>query len=61
MNKLFDLRFVIGLFFVVVGVLLLGYTLLGGENSGTTINRWTSGVFLVFGMVMIVFARNKKE
>ena len=42
MKKLFDLRFVIGLFFTVVGALLLVYSLVGGGDAGVAVNRWSS-------------------
>jgi hypothetical protein len=61
MKKLFDLRFVIGLFFTVIGTLLLGYSLLGGESASTAVNRWSSVVFLVFGVFMIVLSFGGKK
>ncbi len=59
MNKLFDLRFVIGLFFAVIGILLLIYTVLAGEKK-ENINIVGGLLFTVFGLVMI-FLSNKKE
>ncbi len=59
MNKLFDLRFVIGLFFTVIGTLLLIYSLTGGLEAGSAVNRWSSLVFLVFGIGMIVLSGKK--
>jgi len=52
MNKLFDLRFVIGSFFTIVGLLLLIYTLVSSEG-GQAVNGWSGGIFLVFGLLMI--------
>ena len=52
MNKLFDLRFVIGSFFTIVGILLLIYTLVSPEG-GQAVNGWSGGIFLVFGLLMI--------
>ena len=52
MNKLFDLRFVIGSFFTIVGLLLLVYMLLASEG-GQAVNGWCGGIFLAFGLLMI--------
>jgi len=59
MNKLFDLRFVIGCFFSIVGVLLLVYSLASKAREGQTINSWCGGLFVVFGVVMIVLSFRK--
>lgn len=53
MNKLFDLRFVIGLFFLAVGILLVIYGLAGDGG----INLWAGAGFGVFGLVMIFISR----
>ena len=53
MKRLFDLRFVIGLFFGVVGVLLLGYSFFSGDVAAVSINRWCGVLFLLFGVFMI--------
>jgi prolipoprotein diacylglyceryltransferase len=61
MNKLFDLRFVIGSFFLIVGILLLGYSFLSADttlNMHTT-NRWCGIFFIIFGIVMIVLSLQK--
>ncbi|MCC6286462.1 MAG: hypothetical protein IT249_01125 [Chitinophagaceae bacterium] len=50
MKKLFDLRFVIGLFFLVVGVLLIVYSLVKISN----LNFWCGCGFVVFGVLMII-------
>lgn len=57
-NKLFDLRFVIGSFFAIVGLLLLIY---GFMNEGETksINTWCGAAFVLFGIVMIVLSLQK--
>ena len=59
MNKLFDLRFVIGSFFTVVGILLLGYSFTSGADNQQEINRWCGIVFIVFGILMIVLSLQK--
>jgi hypothetical protein len=56
MNRLFDLRFVIGIFFTAVGLLLLGYGFLNHTHDMQVINRWCGGIFSVFGILMILFS-----
>lgn len=62
MNKLFDLRFVIGSFFLVVGILLLAYSFFAVTSAdySQTVNRWCGVVFIVFGIVMIVLSFQKE-
>jgi len=55
MNKLFDLRFVIGMFFSVVGILLLLYSFFVKEE----INQWCGAIFIIFGIVMVVLSLRK--
>lgn len=57
MNKLLDLRFVIGLFFTVVGLLLLVFSFTSSE--GHSINTWCGAVFCIFGVLMIVLSFGK--
>ena len=54
-KKLLDLRFVIGLFFLLVGLLLVAYSLLGAdkEKDAENIDRWCGIVFGLFGVFMI--------
>ncbi|HEU0065359.1 MAG TPA: hypothetical protein VFQ58_10015 [Flavisolibacter sp.] len=60
MNKLFDLRFVIGVFFLVIGVLLLIYSFLSkAEVDMQTINRWSGSIFTVFGVIMLIISTRK--
>lgn len=59
MNKLFDLRFVIGAFFTIVGALLLIYALVSDGQELKTVNGWCGGVFLVFGAFMIFLSFRK--
>lgn len=49
MERLFDLRFVIGAFFTVAGLLLLVY----GFAEGATVNKACGGLFILFGVVMV--------
>jgi hypothetical protein len=57
MNKLFDLRFVIGCFFSIVGVMLAIYSFT--TETGEGVNRWCGIAFLVFGVLMIVLSLGK--
>ena len=61
MNKLFDLRFVIGSFFLIVGILLLAYSFFSADTvlSMHTINRWCGIFFMLFGIVMIILSLQK--
>jgi uncharacterized membrane protein HdeD (DUF308 family) len=54
-NKLIDLRFVIGAFFTIVGLLLLIYSFSDGE----AVNRWCGIVFILFGVFMILISLQK--
>lgn len=56
MKKIFDLRFIIGLFFGVVGIILIITSLTmqtGGEKSETT-NFWSGIFYVVFSVVMLI-------
>jgi uncharacterized membrane protein len=59
MNKLFDLRFVIGLFFLVIGILVLLYSFI--TESGKEINRLCGILFIVFAALMLFLSGRKKE
>ena len=61
MNKLFDLRFVIGSFFTIVGLLLLiyGFTAASDAFNAHVVNKWCGGVFVAFGVVMILLSLEK--
>jgi uncharacterized membrane protein len=59
MNKLFDLRFVIGTFFTVIGVLLLIYAFVANVPDQRSVNSGCGGVFLVFGVLMIFLSLRK--
>jgi multisubunit Na+/H+ antiporter MnhG subunit len=61
MNKILDLRFVIGVFFTLVGLLLLGYGLIEFNYcydcaKYRSINRWCGIIFTLFGIVMILLS-----
>ena len=62
MKKLLDLRFVIGIFFTVVGALLAVYDLITVQNKAmnTSVNILGATVFLFFGIGMIVLSYTNK-
>ncbi|HEY5461837.1 MAG TPA: hypothetical protein VIJ95_01160 [Hanamia sp.] len=60
MNKFFDLRFVIGAFFLVVGILLLIYSFTNTTAVHAAVNRWSSIFFIVFAVVMMLLSIDKK-
>ncbi|TCJ17782.1 hypothetical protein EPD60_06230 [Flaviaesturariibacter flavus] len=55
MNNLFDLRFVIGAFFTITGLMLFVYSFVDRQ----AINHWCGLLFFVFGVVMILLSRFK--
>lgn len=60
MNKFFDLRFVIGIFFLAVGIILLIYSFFNEGVAHAAVNRWSSIFFIVFAVVMIILSFDKK-
>jgi uncharacterized membrane protein len=62
MKKLLDLRFVIGVFFAVVGLLLFIYHFAGTVNAvlNTSVNIVCSIFFTLFGISMIVLSYLQK-
>jgi hypothetical protein len=55
---LLDLRFPMGLFFSALGVLLVGYAILGDKavyqaSLGINVNLWTGLAILLFGGLML--------
>lgn len=60
MNKFFDLRFVIGIFFLAVGIILLIYSFFNEGVAHAAVNRWSSVFFIVFAVVMIILSFDKK-
>jgi cytochrome c biogenesis protein CcdA len=60
MNKLIDLRFVIGLFFTIIGILILVYSFVTKVDvDNQSVNRWGSIAFIIFGVVMIIISLGK--
>ena len=59
-NKLNNLGFIIGVFFILISLVLL----IGGLISASlayALNFYTGGVFLVFGVAMVAGSRNKSK
>ena len=67
MNKILDLRFVIGVFFTLVGLLLFAHSFadagewnlnktIGWAKDHSAINRWCGVAFFVFGIAMILLS-----
>jgi hypothetical protein len=62
MDRLLDLRFVIGLFFLTIGVLLIVYSCFtSNDQQYIMINGLCGALFTMFGIMMIWLSRNKKE
>ena len=59
LSKLLDLRFVIGVFFTLIGLLLLVHSFVVAAE-GESVNRWAGLVFLAFGILMIVLSFGKE-
>ncbi len=60
MKKFFDLRFVIGIFFLAVGILLLIYSFTNPSVAHPEVNRWSAVFFIAFATIMILMAFDKK-
>jgi prolipoprotein diacylglyceryltransferase len=62
MKKLLDLRFVIGVFFLIVGILLFIYHFTGTKDASMSmsVNLWCGIVFIAFGTGMIVLSNTNK-
>lgn len=56
MNKILDLRFVIGTFFTIVGLLLIGYAFTSDNATVKAIDRWCGITFTIFGIAMIILS-----
>jgi len=59
MNKFSDLRLVIGLFFLIIGMILSGYYFIAEKNM--IINIQCGIVFSVFGLLMIALSTFRKS
>jgi uncharacterized membrane protein HdeD (DUF308 family) len=62
MNKLFDLRFVIGLFFLIIGLLLIGYAFLWDTTEyKKEVNLYCGLLLSSFGLLMLLLKKKNKE
>ena len=59
LRRINELSFVIGLFFTLVGIILIGGYFAATELSAK-VNLYTGLVFLVFGIVMMLVRSNAK-
>lgn len=55
MQKLTDLRFIIGLFFTLTGMILLLTYFVASESNHPVMNLYSGGVMFLFGLVMLLF------
>lgn len=60
MKKLLDLRFVIGSFFTIIGILLLVYSFSVHQANTQNVNLWCGGIFIIFGIIMILLSYRKQ-
>jgi formate hydrogenlyase subunit 3/multisubunit Na+/H+ antiporter MnhD subunit len=62
-----DIRYPIGLMFGIIGLVMVVYGLLTGSDPmyqrslGINVNVWWGAVLLVFGGLMLFFARKEKK
>jgi prolipoprotein diacylglyceryltransferase len=56
MKNIFDLRFIIGLFFLLVGIFLFITSFVSHPIAGKTetVNFWCGIVYIVFGIFMLI-------
>jgi uncharacterized membrane protein HdeD (DUF308 family) len=56
MRNILDLRFIIGAFFLLVGIFLVIGSLVmqPGPDKTETVNRWSGIVYIVFSIVMLL-------
>lgn len=62
MNKLYDLRIVIGIFFLIIGFLLIGYAFLSDDlEENNKINLYCGLLFAAFGLLMLLLKTKKEQ
>ncbi|RED23650.1 hypothetical protein BD847_2713 [Flavobacterium cutihirudinis] len=63
MNKLYDLRIVIGIFFLIIGFLLMGYAFFldGSLEENIKINLYCGLLFLSFGLLMLLLKTKRNR
>ena len=55
MEKFTDLRFIIGMFFSLSGLILLGCYFMGVGVNHPEMNLYSGALMLLFGLVMLLF------
>jgi|LakMenE18May11ns_1017448.scaffolds.fasta_scaffold9232108_1 hypothetical protein len=60
MNKFLDLRFVIGLFFLIIGTLLLIYHFLFTKSKDVE-NLYCGYLFVIFGSIFLIISNKSDE
>jgi|GEM_PF-271786 len=55
MQKITDLRFVIGIFFTLCGLILLTCYFIATESNHPILNLYSGGLMLLFGLLMLLF------
>lgn len=58
-SKLQQLQSIIGIFFILMGIVLVGQHLLAAENS-SNLNIYTGIGFLIFGGAMLGFSKGEE-
>lgn len=61
MKRLFDLRFVIGLFFLVISLLLILYGVIYISDTEKKINLYAGLFFLLFALTMLFVSTPKNR
>lgn len=63
MNKLYDLRIVIGIFFLIIGLLLIGYAFLSDDSleENSKINLYCGVLFSSFGLLMLLLKTKRSK
>lgn len=59
MKRFYDLRFVIGIFFLVVGILLVAYGVFSSASEGMYVNKWCGIIFIAFSVFMLILSIKK--
>jgi uncharacterized membrane protein HdeD (DUF308 family) len=54
MKKLTDLRFIIGLFFSLTGIILLVCYFIAAKAKHPELNLYSGGLMLLFGLLMLL-------
>lgn len=63
MKNILDLRFIIGLFFLLVGIFLFvgSFILHPTAEKSEVINRWSGVFYIAFSLIMLVLWKSGKK